>query len=78
MFQVYFNQEPVWNLADAKMSRTDVFLNYCTELRAKGVFLPPSQFECCFVSLAHDRETIDFTLEQFNDAMGKVTRESGP
>lgn len=78
MFQVYFNQEPVWDLADAKMSRTDVFLNYCTELRAKGVFLPPSQFECCFVSLAHDRETIDFSLEQFNDAMGKVTRESGP
>jgi glutamate-1-semialdehyde 2,1-aminomutase len=78
MFQVYFNDEPVWNLADAKASRSDVFLNYCAELRAMGVFLPPSQFECCFVSLAHDRDTIDFTLEQFKDAMGKVTKESGP
>jgi glutamate-1-semialdehyde 2,1-aminomutase len=25
----------------------------------RGVLLPPSQFECMFVSLAHDEDTID-------------------
>ena len=73
MFQLYFNQRPVWNLADAKASMADAFVGYCTDLRTKGVFLPPSQFECCFVSLAHDKETVEFSLEQFGKALGNLT-----
>ena len=29
----------------------------------QGVLLPPSQFECWFVSLAHDEALIDRTIE---------------
>ncbi len=72
MFQVYFNRNPVWDLEGAKASDTQRFLRYCTSLRDKGVYLPPSQFECCFVSIAHDKEVVDFSLEQFETALRKV------
>jgi glutamate-1-semialdehyde 2,1-aminomutase len=75
MFQVYFNKSPVWDLDGAQESMAGTFLQYCNQLRDMGVFLPPSQFECCFVSLAHDEQTVEFSLEQFREAMGHITRE---
>jgi glutamate-1-semialdehyde 2,1-aminomutase len=30
---------------------------------ARGVYPPPSQFEAWFVSLAHDEDAIEWTLE---------------
>ena len=72
MFQVFFNDKPVTNLDEAKESKDKLFLDYCAKLRELGVFLPPSQFECCFTSIAHDREVIDFSLSQFETAMKSV------
>jgi glutamate-1-semialdehyde 2,1-aminomutase len=36
---------------------------------ARGVHLPPSQFEAWFVSLAHDDAFIDRTVEAAADAL---------
>src|SRR3989338_895179 len=35
----------------------------------KGIYLPPSQFETCFVSLAHKNEEIDHTLHVFESIL---------
>jgi len=75
MFQLYFNQNPVWDLEGAKASEAKRFIGYCASLREKGIFLPPSQFECCFVSTAHDREVVDFSLEQFESALRELKNE---
>ncbi len=72
MFQVYFNNKPVWNLDDAKASDANSFLQYCKSLREKGVYLPPSQFECCFVSTSHDNDILDFSLEQFEASLKEI------
>ncbi|MFQ5883528.1 MAG: glutamate-1-semialdehyde 2,1-aminomutase [Thermoplasmata archaeon] len=72
MFQVYFNSSPVWDLTGANASDAESFLGYCANLRKNGVHLPPSQFECCFVSSAHENEIVDFSLDQFAEAMGEV------
>ncbi len=69
MFQVYFNQNQVWDLEEAKASDATRFLDYCTKLREKGVYLPPSQFECCFVSSEHNQDIVAFSLEQFETAL---------
>jgi glutamate-1-semialdehyde 2,1-aminomutase len=74
MFQVYFNQNPVWDLDDATSSDAKRFLNYCTKLREKGVYLPPSQFECCFVSSEHDQDVVTFSLEQFETALKETKK----
>ncbi len=74
MFQVYFNPNPVWDLNGAKASDAKRFLRYCKKLREKGVYIPPSQFECCFVSSAHDHEVVKFSLEQFETALKEIKK----
>ncbi len=43
--------------------------NYPRKLETeRGVYLPPSQFEAAFVSLAHGEEEIDLTLKAVKKA----------
>jgi glutamate-1-semialdehyde 2,1-aminomutase len=63
MFQLYLTEKEVWNYDDAKTSDTDKFSIYFRKLLEEGVFIPPSQFECCFLSLMHNDEDIQKTLE---------------
>lgn len=72
MFQLFFTQSIVKNLDDAKTADAKLFLKYCELLRKKGVFLPPSQYECCFVSIAHTKEITNFSLEKFEEALKKI------
>lgn len=69
MFQVYFTCEEVYNYAGAKSADTEKFNQYFQELLKNGVFIPPSQFECCFLSLMHDVEEIEKTLEITGSAL---------
>ena len=61
MFQIYFNPEPVTNYTEAKKSDSDLFTDYFHELLKNGVFIAPSQFECCFLSGAHSDEDLEKT-----------------
>ncbi len=63
MFQIYLTEREVWNYEDAKTAQTEKFTIYFQTLLKKGVFIPPSQFECCFLSLMHSDEDIQKTLE---------------
>lgn len=59
MFQIYFNPNPVLNYEIAKQSDSDRFLIYFRELMKNGVFIPPSQFECNFISITHSTADLD-------------------
>jgi glutamate-1-semialdehyde 2,1-aminomutase len=63
MFQIYFTDNEVWDYSQAKTADTEKFNSYFQTLLAGGVFIPPSQFECCFLSQAHSSEDIQTTLE---------------
>ena len=73
MFCLYFGVEEVKNYEDAKKSDTDMFKKFHTELLKRGVFLPPSQFECNFLSIDHE-EVIDKTLESMDSALKAIKR----
>jgi glutamate-1-semialdehyde 2,1-aminomutase len=45
------------------------------ELLKFGVFIPPSQFETCFVSYSHSEEDIDQTIESYSAALQKVKEQ---
>ena len=49
-----------------------VFKLMYNELLKQGVFIPPSQFETCFVSYSHNEEDIDQTIESYSNALQKV------
>ena len=61
MFQIYFNPEPVYDYKDAQKSDSKRFLIYFRELLKNNVFIPPSQFECNFISNAHSEEDLENT-----------------
>jgi glutamate-1-semialdehyde 2,1-aminomutase len=59
MLTLFFCGGPVTDYASAKRADTARFGAFFRKLRDRGVFLPPSQFEAMFVSLAHTEEDID-------------------
>ena len=63
MFTVFFTDKVVHNYDDAKKCGLAAFSKYFTRMLENGIYLPPSQFEAVFVSLAHTKEDIAKTLE---------------
>jgi glutamate-1-semialdehyde 2,1-aminomutase len=62
MVTMFFASGPVTDYASAKTSDTARFGAFFRAMRARGVFLPPSQFEAMFVSLAHTDEDVDLVV----------------
>ena len=77
MFQIYFNPAPVYNYADAQESDRRQFLRYFKALLKEGVFIPPSQFECNFISKAHTMEDMQDTSDAIELALKAAFRKRG-
>jgi len=75
MYQVFFTNEEVIDYACAKHSDAKMFMRYFHELLRQGVFIPPSQFETCFVSAAHSEEDLKQTINAFDKALSNVAKE---
>jgi glutamate-1-semialdehyde 2,1-aminomutase len=68
MFCLYFTEIPVTNYSEAKRADTSRFARYFWDVLARHIYLPPSQFEACFISLALDDAMLDETI----NAIAKV------
>jgi glutamate-1-semialdehyde 2,1-aminomutase len=75
MYQIFFTNQPVADYACAKTSNQKMFTAYFQELLRQGVFIPPSQFETCFVSAAHTDEDLKFTINAFDKALAAASKE---
>ena len=62
MFGVFFTDQPVTNFEEAKSSNLDMFRSYYQKMAARGIFLPPSQFEGLFLSTVHTDDDIEQTI----------------
>ena len=62
MFTLFFTGDTVTDFDSAKTSDTAKFSSYFGRMLDLGVYLPPSQFEACFVSGAHSKEDLDKTI----------------
>ena len=58
---------PVRTFADARRSDTERYGALFRHLLERGIYVAPSQFECLFVSLAHEDEHIDQTIDAVAD-----------
>jgi glutamate-1-semialdehyde 2,1-aminomutase len=76
MYQLFFTSGNVNDDKSAKKSDIVVFKKFHNELLKRGIFIPPSQFETCFISVAHNEDDADKTIECYTDALGKVSRSS--
>lgn len=72
MFQLYFTDEEIKDASNVRKSNKLLYKKLFTELLKSGIFIPPSQFETCFISYSHDDDDIDKTIEGFANALRKV------
>ncbi len=70
MFQLFFTDRPVTDYHSAKSADIRKYEKYFHSLLASRVFVPPSQFETCFLSTVHTEDELDATL----DAMGTAVK----
>ncbi len=69
MFQVLFTDKLVTDYNSAKTSDTTKYQRYFHSLLASRVFIPPSQFETCFLSTVHTDDQVQVTLEAIGSAL---------
>lgn len=72
MFQIYFTDTEVTDYRTALKSNAEFFLKFQRELLKRGVFLPPSQYECNFVSYAHGEDEIEKTLHKVEEVLRRL------
>jgi glutamate-1-semialdehyde 2,1-aminomutase len=70
MFTIFFTPHAVNDFRTANLSDTACFARFFRGMLAEGVNLPPSQYEACFLSFAHDQGDMARTL----DACAKTLR----
>ncbi|MEN2974850.1 MAG: glutamate-1-semialdehyde 2,1-aminomutase [Candidatus Caldarchaeales archaeon] len=69
MFQIFFTSREISNYEDVKTSDVNRFKIYFHNLLKRGVFIPPSQYETCFLSTAHTDEDIERTIYSIKDSL---------
>ena len=68
---IFFRPGGVSSNAEAKEADTATYARYFRGMIERGIYLPPSQFECIFLSMAHTQEDFD----RMASAMDEVLRE---
>jgi glutamate-1-semialdehyde 2,1-aminomutase len=69
MYCLYFSDNPVTNFDHAIDSKHESFKSVFHKMLEKGVYLPPSSYETCFISAAHTDDDLDKTLDAFKSSI---------
>jgi len=72
MFCLYFTKEPIIDYASAKRADTARFAHFFWHMLERGIYLPPSQFESCFISLALNDAMLNETIKQIELSLREV------
>jgi glutamate-1-semialdehyde 2,1-aminomutase len=74
MLTVFFTPDPVVDAQSARKCDTRKFGRFFHAMLENGVYLPPSQFEAAFVSVAHGDEEIDATIQASRKAFAAAAK----
>ena len=69
MFCLYFSESPVTNYDEAIATETAHFKSIFHQALENGVYLPPSPFETCFISSAHEGNAINMACDVLSEAI---------
>ena len=73
MFTLFFTGDDVFDYNSAKKADAGKYAKYFQGMLQSGVWLPPSQFEACFVSSAHTAKDVEGTLKAAASALDLIT-----
>ncbi|MFC1987539.1 glutamate-1-semialdehyde 2,1-aminomutase [Chloroflexota bacterium] len=69
LLTLFFTSVRVLDYASVSSADTALFGRFFHQLLAEGIYWPPSQFEACFVSLAHSDDDIQMTADKITEAL---------
>ena len=69
MWTLFFTRDEVYDYPSAKKADIARFGRFFHAMLDRGVYLPPSQFEAAFVSLAHGPDELRLTLQAAREAL---------
>jgi glutamate-1-semialdehyde 2,1-aminomutase len=72
MFQLFFTESTVFDYASAKTADNAKYLRFHRNLLTQEIFLPPSQFETCFLSAMHSADDLDITVASLISSLQSV------
>jgi len=72
MWTSFFTTEPVVDWDTANKSNREMYGRFFHAMLKSGVYLAPSQFEAAFVTLAHNDEIIEETIEAAGKAFTEI------
>jgi glutamate-1-semialdehyde 2,1-aminomutase len=62
MFTIFFRRGEVTDYDSAVKSDTGMYAKFHNAMLKEGIYLPPSQFEACFISVEHKPKDIERTI----------------
>jgi glutamate-1-semialdehyde 2,1-aminomutase len=63
IFTLFFTDSPVVDFPSAQTADSKLFISFYQQMRAQGIYLAPSGYECAFTSFAHSDQDLERTLE---------------
>jgi glutamate-1-semialdehyde 2,1-aminomutase len=72
LLTLFFAPEPPRDYEDAKGCDLEAYAAFCRGMLDRGIYLPPSQFEAWFPSLAHTDAHVERTLSAAREVLGEL------
>jgi glutamate-1-semialdehyde 2,1-aminomutase len=72
LLTLFFGLDRVDNADQARRAETAVFAKFFRAMLEAGIYLPPSQFEAMFISLAHTEADIDATIAAAGESLATI------
>jgi glutamate-1-semialdehyde 2,1-aminomutase len=73
LLTLFFTDRPVTDYESARAADTARYARFFHAMLERGVYLPPSQFELWFISLAHTEPDVEATLAAARAALAALT-----
>ena len=72
---LFFANQEVIDYDSALSSNKQRYARFFKHMLESGIYLPPSQFEAAFVSLAHSENDVEFTLQAADQAFARLSTQ---
>ena len=72
LLTLFFAPEPPRNYEEAKACDLDAYAAFCRGMLDRGIYLPPSQFEAWFPSLAHTDAHVERTVSAAREVLAEL------
>ncbi|MGD0073465.1 MAG: glutamate-1-semialdehyde 2,1-aminomutase [Candidatus Binataceae bacterium] len=74
LLTLFLGVDSVNDATQARRSDTRTFAKFFKAMLQRGIYLPPSQFEAMFISLAHSDEDIDRTIAAARESLAELAQ----